>query len=443
MSKRVIIVAPQFPPANLAGVHRSRLFARYLPDFGWEPIVVTVHHKYYEEALDWNLATLVPEWLRVERVAALPTKPLRTVGDIGVRGFIPMLRRILAIIDREPVDFLYITIPSFFAAPLGRIVHALRGVPYGLDYIDPWINDFPGSDKLFTKHWASRRLGDILEPIAVKNASLITGVTEGSYRDMFVRNPAVANVVVAAAMPYGGDAADHDGAAQLGIEPYVFTAGENKKRIVYAGTMWPAAYATLDRVFRAIAASPSAFENTRFYFIGTGASPRDPQPQIKPMAAQYGLSEEIIVERPARIPYLDVLVHLAAADGVFIFGSTEPHYTPSKVYQGVLSGKPILGVLHEASTACAVLRDTGAGVVLSFNGERELDRIEREFPARFAEYQEFSARFDPTRVDRARFEEYSARSIAGKLADALDAALRLTEPAALYRSDRMTAVRGA
>src|SRR5690348_14318847 len=92
-SRRIIIAAPHFPPSNLAAVHRTRLFAQHLPEFGWGPIIVTVHHSHYEEALDWDLVRLLPKTLRIERVWALPTKPLRLVGDVGVRGFIPMLKR--------------------------------------------------------------------------------------------------------------------------------------------------------------------------------------------------------------------------------------------------------------------------------------------------------------------------------------------------------------
>src|SRR5205085_4019537 len=103
------------PPSNLAAVHRSRLLAHHLREFGWEPIIVTVAPEFYEEDLDWELTKLLNVDLRVERVGALPTRPLRIVGDIGIRGFVPMLRRIVRLIDEEGADFLYITIPSFFA----------------------------------------------------------------------------------------------------------------------------------------------------------------------------------------------------------------------------------------------------------------------------------------------------------------------------------------
>src|SRR3954468_20721916 len=95
------------------------------------------------------------------------------------------------------------------------------------------------------------------------------------------------------------------------------------------------------------------------------------------------------MEYPVRIPYLDVFVNLDGASGVFILGSTERHYTPSKVYQGVLSKKPIWAVLHKSSTACAVLRDSGAGVVLDFDGEQDLEAVMENFSKSYIQYMVF------------------------------------------------------
>jgi hypothetical protein len=403
-------------------VHRSRLFARHLPEFGWEPIIVTVHHDFYEEVLDWNLAKLIPNSLRVERVRALPTKPIRLVGDIGIRGFLPMLRRILQIIDLHGADLLYITVPSFFAAPLGRLVHAMRGIPYGIDYIDPWVNDWAPSRIRFSKAWFSARLADLLEPIAVRKASLLTGVTDGSYDAVLLRNPELKQRVVRATMPYGGDALDHETARELQLGARLFD-DDGKFRILYAGTMWPEAREPLDRIFRSMAANRDVFANARFYFIGTGVSPNNPEPQIRPLAERHGIGDDLVVEHPRRIPYLDVLSHLEAADALFIFGSTKPHYTPSKLYQAILAEKPILAVLHEQSTACTILRETNAGCVLAFNGAEGLPSVEEHFAEAFDKFRRFARTFSPTQVLRERVEIYSARSVAGRLADAFNEAV--------------------
>ena len=132
--------------------------------------------------------------------------------------------------------------------------------------------------------------------------------------------------------------------------------------------MLPKAYEPLEEIFAAIQQHKDLFTGIEFHFIGTGKRPDDAASHnIKPMAMKYGLWETVVFEYPARIPYLDVLVHLNAADGIFILGSTEPHYTPSKVFQGVLSKKPILAVLHKDSTALKVINETGAGKALAID----------------------------------------------------------------------------
>lgn len=40
--KRVLIVAYYFPPSGGPGVQRVLKFVKYLPEFGWEPAVLTV-----------------------------------------------------------------------------------------------------------------------------------------------------------------------------------------------------------------------------------------------------------------------------------------------------------------------------------------------------------------------------------------------------------------
>ena len=96
--KKILILYPHFPPSNLAGVHRPRLFAQHLPAFGWKPIILTVHEKYYEEALDWNLVKLLPRSLRIEKVNAFPLTRPRMVGDIGLRAFFQLYKKAKEII---------------------------------------------------------------------------------------------------------------------------------------------------------------------------------------------------------------------------------------------------------------------------------------------------------------------------------------------------------
>ncbi|HTB53362.1 MAG TPA: hypothetical protein VK718_11375 [Ferruginibacter sp.] len=419
-----MIISPHFPPSNLAAVHRSRLFAQHLPDFDWKPIVLMVDEKYYEEKLDHNLEKLLPQELQIEKTAAFKVTKPRLIGDIGLRGFFQLYKKAKQLIKQEKIDFLYIPIPSFYVALLGRWLHRTTGIKYGIDYIDPWVHHFPGSDKVFSRHWFSSKVAKFLEPIAIKKGSLITGVAAGYYQGVIKRNPYLLGNCIFGDMPYGGEKKDHEKLGQLDIAPYLFKKQAGKIQLIYAGAMLPKAYAPLENIFQSINDHPGIFSSLQIHFIGTGKTPDDANGyNIKALAEKYGLWQNIVFEYPKRIPYLDVLVHLNIVDGVFILGSTEPHYTPSKVYQGVLSGKPILAVLHKESTAVKVLKESGAGMVLDFDGEKEIDVIKNTFPTVMNEYLDWMKIFDPNKIDKKVFEQYSARSITQKLANLLNEAV--------------------
>jgi hypothetical protein len=421
MNKKILIISPHFPPSNLAGVHRSRLFAKHLPSYGWEPIILTVHEKYYEEKPDHNLEKLLTPGLRIEKVKALPITKPRIIGDIGLRAFFQLYKRGKQLITKEGIDFLYIHVPSFYVSLLGRWLHATTRIKYGIDYIDPWVHDFPGSDRLFSRHWFSTKLAKLLEPVAVKNASLITGVAEGYYFKVLIRNPHLRSRAVTGSMPYGGEALDHEMVHKLNIEPYLFKKNNPNFKLIYAGAMLPKAYGPLERIFQTIKDNAEVFSETEFHFIGTGKSANDLYSyNIKPLAEKYNLWRTIVFEHPQRIPYMDVLVHLNSADGALTLGSTEPHYTPSKVYQAVLSNKPIIAVLHVESTAVEVIQRSNAGVVLSFAGEKGLDTVKEGFVPLFKKYRAFCKNYNNNSINRLAFEVYSAKSVTKQLADLLD-----------------------
>ncbi len=413
--KKILLVSPHYPPSNLAAVHRTRLFAQHLPSMGWEPVVLMVDEHYYEEALDWNLYKLLPEGQRMEKAKAFAVTKPRLIGDIGLRSFFQLRKRALEIVQREKIDFVFILIPSFYVSLIGPYLHRKTGVKYGIDYIDPWVHIFPGSDKLFSRHWWSTRLARLLEPKAVRSASLITGVAEGYYKGVIDRNPALEESCIFGAMPYGGEKLDHEKVKQLNAQPYLFKKND-KFQLVYAGAMLPKAYHPLEALFQSISSNGLLFKNVEFHFIGTGRSANDPEGHnIKPLAEKYGLWNSVVFEYPKRIPYLDVLIHLEIADAVFILGSTEPHYTPSKTYQAVLSGKPIMAVLHSKSTAVEILRTAKAGLVLDFNGEEGVPALSTSFDSFYNQFKLFCKDYRPEDVDMKKFEEYSAFSVTKKL----------------------------
>ena len=427
----VAIVTGHFPPSNLAGVHRSRLWAQHLPEFGWEPIIVTAHWRHYEERLDWDLATLVPEELEVIRCWALPTRPLRLVGDIGIRALPGLYASLARLLRTRPIDFLLFTLPSNFVALLGRPLHHRFGVPYGVDYQDPWVHVWPGTERILSKAWISHRLSALLEPWAVCDARLVTGISRGYFADMLARNPHLEQEAVTAAMPIGGSEKDFEAVRASSPPTFLFDPADGNVHLVYAGAMLPRAYTVLERLFGAIRrlteSSPALTARLRLHFVGTGKSPDDPQGHnVKPYIERFSL-ERWVDEHPERIGYVDVLSHLVQASAILVVGSTERHYSPSKVFQAVQSRRPVLAILHEESTAVPMLRDSRAASPVTFAD----GALPNEGDITAALEDVLRGRVpNPDAIDWTTFDAFSARSSARRLAEALEQALDLEAPRA-------------
>ena len=80
--KKILIIYPHWPPANLAGVHRPRLLANFLEEFGWHPIILTILPKYYEGVPDPDFVRTVKPNIEVHYVKAIPLfKKFRITSD--------------------------------------------------------------------------------------------------------------------------------------------------------------------------------------------------------------------------------------------------------------------------------------------------------------------------------------------------------------------------
>jgi len=69
--KKVLIITYYWPPSGGAGVQRWLKFAKFLPEFGWEPVILTVDPEYASyPALDYSLDKELPANTKVFRTPA-------------------------------------------------------------------------------------------------------------------------------------------------------------------------------------------------------------------------------------------------------------------------------------------------------------------------------------------------------------------------------------
>ncbi len=187
---RVLMFSYPFPPAASGGVFRILRFTKYLPENGWDPIVITPREtSVIPISVDESLNRLIPVGLRVERTTVfrpfVATKSAfksiftrfrggngqtdahstsagstsatadlsgesrlrRCVGvierflatpDRHIGWFLPAVARGLSIARRERAQVLYSTGPPHSTHMIPIALKKLTGIPAVLDFRDPW-----------------------------------------------------------------------------------------------------------------------------------------------------------------------------------------------------------------------------------------------------------------------------------------------------------------
>jgi hypothetical protein len=422
-TRTALFVAAEFPPCNLTAGHRTRLFANHLREFGYRPIVLTVDPRAHETTPDPALEKLVFDDVEIIRTRALPTKPVRVVGDIGIRSFPFFLTAMRRIIRQRNVDIVYLPIPPNYSALLGPAARYLFRTPFAIDYIDPWVRPATEFDRRTWKGVISHKLAALLEPLALCGVSGITGVAERYYEDVFQRHPRLCQLP-SAGIPYGGEPLDHEVAMQDGAPSRILAQANLAGRtvIAYCGAMLPTAYDTLRTLLAACrrwveSGDPAAAKLT-LLFVGTGLRPTDPTSgPVLPVARECG-AESFVVEVADRQPFLEVLRLLHQSQGVMILGSSERHYTASKTFQALMSQRPILAMLHSASTAAEILATQPGVELVTFDEAEPVATREEAILAAVKGVAGWGPR--PAERDAQALAPHSAREMARRLASFFD-----------------------
>jgi hypothetical protein len=422
--RTVVLVSPQFPPSTLAAVHRVRHLAKHLPAHGWSPIVVRVDERHYTETLDPALATLVAAGVRQVRTGALPGGVLRRlgVGDLGLRGYPYLKQALQRIAQDERPDAIFFTGFPFYQMLLARNLKARHRLPIVLDFQDPWVSAFGASRPAWSKEGLSHRIGVVLEPRALRAADFVTSVSETQNAQLAARYPWLDRARMAA-IPIGGDPEDFDALRRLRLPQGAVQLDHSAINLSYVGTFLPRAEPLVRQVFAAVAGlrtrNPDLSRRLKLNFVGTSNNPDGARDfRVLPLANDAGI-EDLVHEVPQRVPFLEALQLLAKSDGLLLIGSDEPHYTASKIYPALMSGRPYLSLFHAASSAHAVLTAAGGGRALAFHNAGALAALGGELEN--AVFALAAAPQSLGRVDPAAYAPYTANRVAARFAVVFDA----------------------
>jgi hypothetical protein len=390
---------------------------------------VCVDPRHHVEKLDLELARLVPPDAEIVRTGALPlrlTRPFGLAGDIGLRGYFHLRAALAEEMTRSRVDAVLITGSPYYPMLMAGWIRRHWNVPVVLDFQDPWVSHAGANAPRWSKAGISHRLAVALEPHAVRNASFITSVSERQNDDMAARYSWLDRTRMAS-IPIGGDSEDFDAVRSN-------TAGgqseTNRIAFTYVGTALPRSEPLFRTLFRSLAhlraENPDLAKRLHFRFVGTSNQPNDSTTfRVRPLAESEGVAD-LVTEEPARVPFLDALRVLATADVILMIGSDEPHYTASKIYPGLMSGRPYVSLFHRASSSHRILSKAGGGLAFSFETHEELASLDEDLSRgieTLAVFPEQAGKANP-----ATYAEFEASAIAAQFGRIFD---QLVQPSAV------------
>jgi hypothetical protein len=372
----LLLVSPRFPPSSAADSQRLRMLLPHLAAAGCTAEVLAVDPRCCANELDpWQAAHLPPEVL-IHRVRGLSRHWARLpgLGSIDARCHRALARAGSRLLSQRRFDLVYFSTTEFGSFRLGPLWKRRHGIPFVLDYQDPWVNEHyrrhpeipPPGGRL--KHAISDRLHRFHEPRVLRQAAGITAVSAAYPGQLQERYPFTAGIP-SLVLPFPGSEQDFQNLEDIQESLLPFDPHDGLIHWVSIGRGGADLHSALTGLFTALSQDSSATlrQRLRVHFLGTSYAPAGQGiPTIAPLAERYGLGA-IVSECTDRLPLSLALASLKAADALLVLGSNDPGYTASKLYPYLLARRPMLAIMHARSSVVEVIRRCGGGEVVTFD----------------------------------------------------------------------------
>lgn len=427
--KKVLIITYYWLPSGGAGVQRWVKFAKYLRNFGWEPVIYTPENPEYpsiDNSFGKDIANDIEIiktqiWEPFDIYRTLLGKKGQTINagfiledkkkgwkdklSVWIRGnFLipdprkfwirPSINYLSKYLKENPVDAIITTGPPHSMHLIGMgIKRILPDIKWLADFRDPWTNIDFYKDLHLTK-WADKK-HHRLEKKVVCNADKVIVVSKGMKDEFnYLRSKGVHII------PNGYDEDD---------VKIISSSLDKKFTISHVGTMNGARNPLV--VWKAL--QDLCVENDDFnhdliiQLIGKTDF------AVLEAINKYGLTKNL-----NKIDYLthDGAIQKQHSSQVLLLminrSANAKGILTGKFFEYLASGRPVLGVGPVDGDAAAILNETGAGVMVDF------DDVETAKEVIFSYYKLYKK--NQLTLEAGSVEKYSRKNLTGNLSDLLN-----------------------
>jgi len=376
--KNLLIIAYHFPPIAASGTIRTVKYAKYLPHFGWNPIILTVHKKPNEiEFSDTASQRELPLGIRVYRSSIVePYDVYRFLGgkkkqfsrkssilhvdnesqklterikNLISSGFIPdgkvgwlpgAVKEAKRVFVKHRIDAIYSTSPVNTSHLIAKHLARKYKRPWIADFRDPWPAHYQKRLSPF------KQLDQAIEKSVLKHATKITVAWPGILDDIKARHRDF-DCNKASLLTNGFDEDDFKNLTARKFSHFT---------ICYAGTFYrdrnpESLLKAMDLLFKE---KPHLRSKIRLFFIGIT------DPILDVLVKKYRLDR--VVTHIDYISRKKCLEYLLGSNLLYL--NTLRNCVPGKLFEYLGLRKPILALVSRDSTVSEIIQDTGTGVVI-------------------------------------------------------------------------------
>lgn len=439
--KRVLIITYYWPPTGGSGVQRWLKTSKFLPEFGWEPVVYTPSNP---EAIttDPSLLKEVPEDIEVLKTHIIEpysiyrafTKftslfkkgsrkeisQVNPISDTGKKSFtkrmalwlranyfipdprflwiVPSVNYLKKYIKEHPVDVIVSTGPPHSMHLIGQRLHKETGIKWVADFRDPWTKIF------YFKHlplcsWA-RKKHERLELGVLKEADAVITVSE-QIKDEFIKMESAIRADISInnkyyVIPNGFDRDDFPSPAYEMEEGFnlvhtgLFSAEGNPLKL------WKC-------LIELCQENEEFKKNLKIKLIGKTDQ------EIKSSAALLKVIDM------GYLPHSEICAYQQRANVLLLPLRNEPEakgILTGKYFEYLAAGRPILAFGPEDGALAESLSKTGNGKIFDWENESDLKEHIKEL------YKNRDKGLITS--DQAQVEKFSRRFLAGEISNIFD-----------------------
>jgi len=390
---KVLFITFFFPPLSGAGVWRSLKYAKYLPNYGWKPIVISADERINYDK-DYSLLKEIPEGTDIYRIGYKERSKIWQFArsklkldydfpdafNIGT-WFLPAYKLAREILLKEHIDLVYSSSGPFISHFVAMKLKQEFKIPWVADFRDPWTGNVlinqhftknliePLRKHIFSKIWQA-------EDKILDKANKITVVT-WQHKHLLCDQHEISSGKIKV-ITNGYNEEDFREINKNSIYP-------NKIVIMYAGSIY-AGYVELVSDFLDLLYEIDP--QIEVVFIGKGALEIQKLNRLN-LTCIANLTKEKFMSFSLGSDFSLLTIHPSAKWNI-----------PGKTYDYLRLGKPILALAPEDGDAAKIIKETNTGFVLSYDRQKRKGQLENILKS----WKEGTFKFEPDWENIAKYE---------------------------------------